>query len=378
MAQDVTQTVFIDLARTASSLSTEVQLGGWLHRHTCFVASKVMRGERRRRARELQAIEMNSQKSNSEGGFEGIGPALDEAIDRLKEKDRAAILLRFIERQDLHAVGVALGISENAAQKRIGRALEILREAFHKRGITISAAALSVLLSEATNAAPAGLSNSIAGSAFAAFVTFHANKTLTLFETLAMNKLKVTLIGAVAVAAIATPLALQRKSVLELHDENRKLQQVPAQLFAAQKENEQLSNAVVRAGNSQAVPEEMLAELLRLRGELARLRRLNTELEQVRQTAAQKPPTFPNEWYFVGGGGIAQPGRRQFDQGLTVTKAVQACGGLTCPPDKLIVELTHDGATNKLRIDLVAIEKGTAVDPAILPHDKLSLVIAPQ
>src|SRR4029077_4708132 len=147
---------------------------------------------------------------------------------------------------------------------------------------------------------------------------------------------------------------------------------------ALQKENEQLSNAVVRAGSSQAMPEEGLAELLRLRGEVARLRRLNTELEQVHQEVGQKPQTFQNEWYFVGGGGITQPGRRQFEQGLTVTKAVQACGGLTCPPDKLIVELTHDSATNKLLIDLMAIEKGTAVDPAILPHDKLSLVIAPQ
>src|SRR5215210_1487222 len=56
LAEDVTQTVFADLARMARTLSPEVMLGGWLHRHTCFVASKTLRGERRRRERERQAV----------------------------------------------------------------------------------------------------------------------------------------------------------------------------------------------------------------------------------------------------------------------------------------------------------------------------------
>src|SRR5678815_2056765 len=60
LAQDVTQTVFTDLARMARTLSRDVMLGGWLHRHTCFVASKVMRSERRRRERERQAVQMNA------------------------------------------------------------------------------------------------------------------------------------------------------------------------------------------------------------------------------------------------------------------------------------------------------------------------------
>src|SRR5258705_1839936 len=54
LAEDITQTVFVDLARMARSLSRDVMLGGWLHRHTCFVASKTLRGERRRRERERQ------------------------------------------------------------------------------------------------------------------------------------------------------------------------------------------------------------------------------------------------------------------------------------------------------------------------------------
>src|SRR4029077_8388761 len=100
LAQDVTQTVFADLARMARKLSREVMLGGWLHRHTCFVASKTMRGERRRRARERQSVEMNALQDHTETGLARVAPILDEAINQLGAADRTAILLRFFERLD--------------------------------------------------------------------------------------------------------------------------------------------------------------------------------------------------------------------------------------------------------------------------------------
>jgi len=59
-AQDVAQTVFTDLAREACKLPADTMLGGWLHRHTCFVASKQLRADRRRQFREQQATEMNA------------------------------------------------------------------------------------------------------------------------------------------------------------------------------------------------------------------------------------------------------------------------------------------------------------------------------
>src|SRR5688572_30082669 len=89
-AEDVTQTVFVNLARTARNLPGEVKLGGWLHRHTCFVAAKTMRGERRRQSRERQAVEMNALQDNSEVNFSLVGPILDEAINELGEADRTA------------------------------------------------------------------------------------------------------------------------------------------------------------------------------------------------------------------------------------------------------------------------------------------------
>jgi RNA polymerase sigma factor (sigma-70 family) len=87
-AEDVAQTVFVDLARLARKLSAETMLGGWLYRHTCFVAAKAMRGERRRQARERQAVEMNALEDHSEANFEQIAPVLDEAINQLAPEDQ--------------------------------------------------------------------------------------------------------------------------------------------------------------------------------------------------------------------------------------------------------------------------------------------------
>jgi DNA-directed RNA polymerase specialized sigma24 family protein len=55
LAEDVAQTVFTDLARRARGLSTEVMLGGWLHRRTFNVAAPLMRAQRCRKSREREA-----------------------------------------------------------------------------------------------------------------------------------------------------------------------------------------------------------------------------------------------------------------------------------------------------------------------------------
>src|SRR6266446_1682617 len=116
-AQDVAQTVFVDLARKAPALPRDVMLGGWLHRHTCFVASKIMRRRRRRESRERQAVEMNAQQDHSKANLAEVAAILDEAINTLGAADRDAILLRFFEQRDLRSVGQALGTSEDTAQK---------------------------------------------------------------------------------------------------------------------------------------------------------------------------------------------------------------------------------------------------------------------
>src|ERR1043166_5619256 len=133
-AEDVAQVVFADLARAARTLSSDVMLGGWLHRHTCFVAANTLRGERRRQSRERQAVEMNALQTNSGADFSQVAPLLDEAINELDEADRTAILLRFFEEHDFRSVGQALGSNEDAARMRVTRALEKLETLLKRPG----------------------------------------------------------------------------------------------------------------------------------------------------------------------------------------------------------------------------------------------------
>ncbi len=168
LAQDVTKTVFADLACKASSLPRKVVLGGWLHQHTCYVASHLIGTEVRRRLREQTAAEMNELNRDTADTWRWVAPVLDDALNRLPAVDRDAVVLRFFENHDLKAVGAALGVSEDAPQKRVSRALEKLRAMLVRRGAALSLLATglgSLLALQAVGAAPTSLAANAAGAA---------------------------------------------------------------------------------------------------------------------------------------------------------------------------------------------------------------------
>src|SRR5688572_12851256 len=163
-------------------------LGGWLHRHTCFVASKIMRGERRRQVRERQAVEMNSIEDHSAANFASLAPVLDDAINQLGAEDRKAIVLRFFEQRDFRSVGEAMSSNEEAARKRVHRALDKLHLLLKRRGVAYSAAALATALgAQAVSAAPAGMAAGIAGSALATAAA-GGSTMLTIVNIMSMTK----------------------------------------------------------------------------------------------------------------------------------------------------------------------------------------------
>jgi RNA polymerase sigma factor (sigma-70 family) len=201
-AQDVAQTVFVALADQARTLPKDVMLGGWLHLRTRFAAGKLMRTERRRQLRERQAAEMNATEDHSESNLAQVAPVLDEAIGQLDAEDRTAILLRFFERKDFRGVGEALGSSEDAARKRVDRALEKLYVLLKHRGATLSAAALgAALAAEAVTAAPAGLAGTVARAALASAAAGTAT-TLGVLKSMALAKLTLVAAGVVAVGLL--------------------------------------------------------------------------------------------------------------------------------------------------------------------------------
>ena len=176
-AQEVTQATFIILARKARKLRRETNLCGWLYRTAHFAANGLIRTESRRRQREQRAAQMET-ASSEESAWEQIAPLLDKAMAQLGDKERDAMLLRFFERRSLVEVGAALGISEEAARKRVTRGLEKLRRLLVGRGAVLSVGALAGAISaNSVHATPAALAASVVASAKGSVV---AASTLTL------------------------------------------------------------------------------------------------------------------------------------------------------------------------------------------------------
>jgi len=89
-------------------------------------------------------------------------PHVDNALAELAEKDRTALVLRFLQQKSLRDVGETMGTSEEAAKKRVSRALEKLRSLLARRGMVVPAAALAIGLSQLpVVAAPAALRASL-------------------------------------------------------------------------------------------------------------------------------------------------------------------------------------------------------------------------
>ena len=162
MAEEVTQAVFILLLKKAPRLPEGTIVAAWLHKATRFTALNAMKMNARRRRHERKAGEMSLQRNQVNPAWTRVSPLLDEAISRLNERDRSAVVLRFMEQRSLADVGMTLGISENAAQMRVQRAVEKMRGFFQRRGIVITAAALSSAVAvNATQAAPPHLAASL-------------------------------------------------------------------------------------------------------------------------------------------------------------------------------------------------------------------------
>jgi RNA polymerase sigma factor (sigma-70 family) len=167
LAGDVTQAVFLVLARKAAQIRPQIMLSAWLMKTTRYAASVAMRGRRRRRHHEQQAAAMRGEIDRARSGsplsgipgWESVEPLLDEAIARLGHADRSAILLRYFQHKSLREVGQHLRVSEDTAQKRVARAVQRLGDLLRERGVEAgTATGLAMLVgAHAVQAAPAGM-----------------------------------------------------------------------------------------------------------------------------------------------------------------------------------------------------------------------------
>ena len=202
-AEEITQAVFIILAKKARGLGKGTILSSWLYQTARLTAANFRRTEIRR-VRRQQEAHMESLSSESESdAWAQIAPSLDRAMAQLSEKDRTVIVLRFLEARSFADIGITLQVSESAAERRVQRAVEKLRKLFLKRDVSLSAALVAATVSaHAVQAAPAGLMASVT-AAVAAKGALLSGSTLALvngtLKLMAWMKAK----SAIALGALA-------------------------------------------------------------------------------------------------------------------------------------------------------------------------------
>jgi len=316
LAEEVCQLVFIDLARKAATLPARLSVAGWLHQHACFVAAKQLRAESRRHRREEIAMQLRTLADETD--WSRLAPVLDDALLDLAAADRDPLVQRYFGQRSFAEIGLGLGLGENAARMRVDRALDKLRARLAKRGVTSTASALATALAgQAIAAAPDALAAKLTLAALSATAT--TTSTFGLLTLMASTPSKITA-GAAGIVILATAFSTQHLRAARLIEEKtalaRRLDGIADELASARLVSKHRSEELAKLRTVQP-------ELLRLRGEVARLHReAGTNIAKAPSpgtadtTPEARPPklamqvTVPAGSSVLTGGYAPEPGKR--------------------------------------------------------------------
>ena len=216
-AEEITQAVFVILARKSRQLGKRVIISGWLYQTARLTAVTFIRGGIRRAHREQEACMQTALNENESNTWMHIAPLLDAAMAGLNEADRHAVVLRFFDGKSLREVGAALGANEEAAKKRVSRALEKLRSFFARRGVSSTTAIIAGAISaNSVQAAPPVLAKSVAAAALAKGAAV-SSSTITLIKgalkVMAWAKVKTAIVVGMGVLLATGTTAIAVKEI---------------------------------------------------------------------------------------------------------------------------------------------------------------------
>jgi uncharacterized protein (TIGR03435 family) len=220
-AEEITQNVFVALAQAAGKLGSHPTLAGWLHQTALNKSREWLRAELRRRRREQVAVDSDLARAEGDSIWTPLVPMLDEALLKLSESDRQAIVLHYLEGRTFNEVGRLLGLGEDAARKRVNRCLDQLTAFFRQSGFAVPAlTAGTPLFALSSPAAPAGLAATATMAGLATVPAATSTSTLTLLKgalkIMAWTKAKTVIVTGVVLLAAAGTTTLTLKEI-QLH-----------------------------------------------------------------------------------------------------------------------------------------------------------------
>ncbi|MBL9126774.1 MAG: sigma-70 family RNA polymerase sigma factor, partial [Verrucomicrobiales bacterium] len=203
LAQEITQGVFLILARKAATVAGHACVPAWLHRTASQVAARAVRSEVRRRHRESSAVDQGFPNMDTSDVSDDVLRSLDTAMERLGAPDHAVLVHRYFQRKSMKEVGVLLGTTEAAAKMRVHRALERLRTELLRAGVGCTPAGLAAVLERSAVLPAPGALSAVVARAVAASTTASSAGGVVSSVVLFMSSLKTTsLVGAALLLAL--------------------------------------------------------------------------------------------------------------------------------------------------------------------------------
>jgi TonB family protein len=276
--------------------------------------------------------------------WERLRPVLDDAMHRLNQRDREAVLLRFFENRPFAEVGTRQGVSENAARMRVDRALEKLHTLLARQGITSTTAALALLLADhAVVAAPAGLATTVSGAALGGAAG--SGGAFAFWSLMSTPKLSAGL-ASVAVLAVGIGVVVQQQTTADLRAEVESLQQQTPIVARLRAENQRLTRLQVPP-----------TELERLRNDSAGLAQVRAEVAGLRARLAAAALPIPSQPTATLRGGLPVYNLQQLDERPRVTVQVRPVYPLP---------MLFDGSTGEVNISFIVDTKGDVIEAAVV------------